>query len=189
MLIFVPMSSMYVYGVQIDDGSGYSTEGKTEYRKYETYFKIKESTKEALGLLQNILESSSSNNSNYTNDTNNTNSNNNANSNTNTLYTSSEGRQYTNGSLVMYRQYDYKQPLPGGCTISKAGCGPTAVANILANFHDKSIDPVYVVNRHYAVTGDNYANCKGSYYVGALKALQTPEYRLKTQVKTFKAGL
>ena len=39
-------------------------------------------------------------------------------------------------------------PLPSGCTLCKAGCGPTAVAMIVASLVDRSINPPRIVD-HY----------------------------------------
>jgi len=58
-------------------------------------------------------------------------------------------------------------PLPGGCTICYAGCGPTTVAMIVASYKDKSIDPRYIVNEYGKAVG-----CEGSSYVTAMNILR-----------------
>jgi len=57
-------------------------------------------------------------------------------------------------------------PLPGGCNICKAGCGPTTVAMIIASYKDKTIDPRYVVNEYGSSVG-----CDGSSYLTAIQVL------------------
>jgi hypothetical protein len=58
-------------------------------------------------------------------------------------------------------------PLPGGCTICQAGCGPTTVAMIVASYKDKSIDPRYIVNEY-----GNAVGCEGSSLYTAANVLR-----------------
>ncbi|OGK34189.1 hypothetical protein A3F57_05780 [Candidatus Roizmanbacteria bacterium RIFCSPHIGHO2_12_FULL_36_11] len=64
-------------------------------------------------------------------------------------------------------------PLPSGCTICEAGCGPTTVAMIVASLVDKSIDPKKVVD-HYknAKPFPYYLGCAGSRYSDAKATLE-----------------
>jgi len=80
------------------------------------------------------------------------------------------------GGRVYYPQcsgpYD-NYPLPSGCTICQAGCGPTTVAMIVASLADKSINPPKVVD-HYknAKPFPYYLGCAGSRYTDAKAALE-----------------
>ncbi|KKQ01584.1 MAG: hypothetical protein US11_C0006G0026 [Candidatus Roizmanbacteria bacterium GW2011_GWA2_36_23] len=66
-------------------------------------------------------------------------------------------------------QYD-KYPLPGGCNICKAGCGPTTVAMILSSFVDNRIDPPAVVDLYKQ---NNYVlACIGSKIIDAKSILE-----------------
>lgn len=71
-------------------------------------------------------------------------------------------------SLVYYPQckgpYD-NDPLPGGCNICAAGCGPTSVAMILSSYIDKKYTPPAVV----ALYKENglTAGCQGTTIVDA----------------------
>jgi hypothetical protein len=51
--------------------------------------------------------------------------------------------------LTYYSQcdgpYDEK-PLPNGCTVCNAGCGPTSVAMILSSYIDKSLNPIKTID-------------------------------------------
>lgn len=65
-----------------------------------------------------------------------------------------------------YRNY----PLPGGCTICKAGCGPTTVAMILSSYINASNTP-YTVVESYRQKGLSLG-CNGSSYDSALAILR-----------------
>jgi hypothetical protein len=56
-------------------------------------------------------------------------------------------------------EYD-NYPLPGGCTICKAGCGPTSISMILSSYIDKKFTPSGVVDL-YKQSGLELG-CKGS---------------------------
>ncbi|OGK47851.1 hypothetical protein A2963_03290 [Candidatus Roizmanbacteria bacterium RIFCSPLOWO2_01_FULL_40_13] len=60
-------------------------------------------------------------------------------------------------------------PLPNGCNLCKAGCGPTTVAMILASLVNSSIDPADVVNEYR--NNNYYAGCDGSTLSNAKDAL------------------
>ena len=81
-----------------------------------------------------------------------------------------------NGNLTMYRQTDYTQNLPGGCTIAYAGCGPVAAANIITYFTGQQINPVDVASKY---TGVNLANCDGSSPNGSANVLASYGFRTK----------
>lgn len=72
------------------------------------------------------------------------------------------------GGFTYYSQcngaYD-NYPLPGGCTVCKAGCGPTTVSMIVASYIDKSITPLSIVDI-YSKNG-YYLGCDGSGYMEA----------------------
>jgi len=78
----------------------------------------------------------------------------------------------TLGEKVYYPQcngpYD-NDPLPNGCNICEAGCGPTSVSMILASYVDKKYDPPTVVNL-YGQSGLQ-AGCKGTTIVDAQQIL------------------
>lgn len=61
-----------------------------------------------------------------------------------------------------------KYPLPGGCTIRQAGCGPTTVAMIVASYKDKSVNPITIVNQYGSRVG-----CQGSSYLDAMRILRS----------------
>lgn len=67
-------------------------------------------------------------------------------------------------------------PLPSGCTICQAGCGPTTVAMIVASYIDKSINPQTMVD-FYKQKG-YVLGCAGSRASEAKMALMS--YGLKT---------
>lgn len=76
-------------------------------------------------------------------------------------------------SGVIYRQYEgtwANEPYPRGNTMAEQGCGPTAIANILANSIKPNITPhdtgVYMNSKGYAI-----ANC-GSSWAGITETLQ-----------------
>ncbi len=76
-------------------------------------------------------------------------------------------------NLIYYSQcndnYD-NYPLPGGCNICKAGCGPTSVAMILSSYIDKKFTPSVVANL-YKQNGLT-AGCKGSTVGNAQQILE-----------------
>lgn len=76
------------------------------------------------------------------------------------------------GEKVYYPQcngpYD-NSPMPNGCNICNAGCGPTSVAMILSSYIDTKYDPPTVVNL-YGESGFE-AGCKGSTIVSAQQIL------------------
>ena len=86
------------------------------------------------------------------------------------------------GNLTMYRQTDYTQNLPGGCTIAYAGCGPVSAANIITYFKGTKVNPVDVANKYIAGHKDYYADCRGSTPYGAAYVLKLPEYGFRTEV-------
>ena len=59
-------------------------------------------------------------------------------------------------------------PLGGGCTIRKAGCGPTTVAMIVASYKDRSVNPITIVNQY-----GSRAGCGGSSYSDAMEVLRS----------------
>jgi hypothetical protein len=63
-------------------------------------------------------------------------------------------------------------PLPGGCTICKAGCGPTTASMIIASYKDNTIDPRHIVNEYGSAVG-----CGGSGYTTARRVLG--QYNIK----------
>ena len=68
---------------------------------------------------------------------------------TNTPKTDSGISGAPSGKYVYYSQCDGKfdnYPLPGGCNICKAGCGPTTVAMIEASYLDSSKTPASIVD-------------------------------------------
>lgn len=65
-----------------------------------------------------------------------------------------------------YRNY----PLPGGCSVCSAGCGPTAVAMILSSYVDQNYTPNAVVES-YRQKGLQLG-CGGSSYDSALSMLR-----------------
>jgi hypothetical protein len=82
--------------------------------------------------------------------------------------------------LVYYPQcsgpYD-NYPLPSGCTICKAGCGPTTVAMILSSYYSQSYTPPKVVSDVYR---GHYVGCEGSNFYSAFQILgNTQTYGLK----------
>ncbi len=83
------------------------------------------------------------------------------------------------GKYVYYSQcgggFD-TYPLPSGCTVCAAGCGPTTVAMIAASYSDKSITPKTVVDL-YKQKG-YLLGCAGSRYTDAKSALGS--YGIKT---------
>src|SRR3989344_2896857 len=84
-------------------------------------------------------------------------------------------RPITDGEYIMYRQRDYDDAMPDGCDIAYAGCGPTSVANVVANLKDSSATPPSIVNKHYGTIKFGqyrYASCEGSTYVGHEAALK-----------------
>ncbi len=84
--------------------------------------------------------------------------------------------QQSLNNLTMYRQTDYTQNLPGGCTIAYAGCGPVAAANIITYFTGQQINPVDVARKY---TGANLANCEGSSPNGSANVLASYGFRTK----------
>ena len=181
-LILVPMRSMYVYGATSDSstGTGYSSSGSDKKGKNET---LKQS---AVNMMEAILR--------ITNSNPNTNGEVNQPSSSptpplNTQYpnytsTPNSSNPYlTTGEYIMYRQGDYSNPLPGGCTIAYAGCGPTSVTNIIANFRNQSINPPQIVQQYYRSSGTTYANCSGSSLAGAKSVLDANGFQ--TSVITF----
>jgi len=78
----------------------------------------------------------------------------------------------TLGEKVYYPQcngpYD-NGPLPNGCDICAAGCGPTSVAMILSSYIDKKYDPPNTVNL-YKESGLE-AGCKGTTILSAQQIL------------------
>ena len=87
-----------------------------------------------------------------------------------------------NSNLTMYRQADYTQNLPGGCTIAYAGCGPVSAANIITYLKGTKVNPVDVANKYIAGHASIYANCLGSTPFGAAYVLSLPEYGFNTEV-------
>jgi len=83
------------------------------------------------------------------------------------------------GDKVYYAQcggsYD-NYPLPSGCTVCQAGCGPTTVSMIVASYADKSVNPQTMVDL-YQKKG-YYLGCSGSGYTDAKNALTS--YGIKT---------
>ena len=83
------------------------------------------------------------------------------------------------GGFVYYSQcggsFD-SYPLPLGCTVCKAGCGPTTVAMIAASYVDKNITPKTIVDL-YQKKG-YFLGCDGSRYSDAKNALAS--YGIKT---------
>lgn len=76
---------------------------------------------------------------------------------------------------IMYRQDDYPGvSMPDGCDIAFAGCGPSAVANVVANLKDTSATPETIVTKHYGLRlgALRYASCKGTTYIGHEAALK-----------------
>ncbi len=57
-------------------------------------------------------------------------------------------------------------PLPNGCTLCRAGCGPTTLAMILSSYVDKKFTPDVVVNL-YKQNG-YYAGCDGTKITDAM---------------------
>lgn len=92
---------------------------------------------------------------------------------------SAPSQPQTTGRYIMYRQSDYQNTLPHGCTMASAGCGPTTVANIVANLSDKTVTPLKVLEA-YRQDG-SYLGCDGSTMEGAEKALKN-HFDLLTQV-------
>ncbi len=89
--------------------------------------------------------------------------------------------------LIYYPQcqgkFDY-YPLPSGCTICSAGCGPTTVSMIIASYVDKKITPIDIVNL-YRQKG-YYLGCQGSTYFDAKSIIHS--YGLKTTDYIFNYG-
>lgn len=84
-----------------------------------------------------------------------------------------------NGALVYYQQRDGiydNYPLPSGCTIRQAGCGPTTVAMIVASYADRSVNPITIVELYKQKK--YYLGCEGSRYTNAKSILAS--YGLKT---------
>ncbi len=84
------------------------------------------------------------------------------------------------GSYIMNRQCDYKSiMMPDGCSICYAGCGPSAVSNIVANLGDPNATPPSIISKYYGSKfGENrYASCAGSTLQGALFALNGEGFR------------
>lgn len=73
------------------------------------------------------------------------------------------------------------KPLPNGCTICEAGCGPTTVAMIVGSFIDSTIDPVKVVNIYK--NNNYYAGCRGTRWDDAIAILKS--FGLKTTTRPF----
>lgn len=72
-------------------------------------------------------------------------------------------------------------PLPQGCTICRAGCGPTTVSMIVSSFFDPSFNPKKTID-YYQARG-YYIGCSGSYIDDAKKLLKslgftTTDYRV-----------
>ncbi|MFN4212785.1 MAG: C39 family peptidase [Microgenomates group bacterium] len=66
-------------------------------------------------------------------------------------------------------------PLPGGCTLSQAGCGPTTITMIIANLTNyKNITPAEIVKQY--TPGE--LGCRGSGYTKAKQILE--KYGLRT---------
>lgn len=89
------------------------------------------------------------------------------------------------GKYTMYRQSDYSDRLPDdgrSCTLSQSGCGPSTVANIVANWKNPSIRPPDVI-RHYGLntSANRYLGCGGSTMAGAKEVLEQV-YGFKTQI-------
>ncbi len=100
----------------------------------------------------------------------------------------------TQTKYVYYKQcggsYD-QYPLPLGCTICQAGCGPTTVAMIIASYKDKSVNPKTVVDL-YKSRGF-YLGCAGSRYSDAKSALgafglKTTDYLIYSYATINQAG-
>ncbi len=71
--------------------------------------------------------------------------------------------QLVNKSFIYYPQCSSSfdnYPLPKGCTICAAGCGPTTVAMIIASLVNKNVNPITIVN-YYGQKG-YYLGCAGS---------------------------
>lgn len=89
------------------------------------------------------------------------------------------------GNYVYYSQCEPPSvgnyPLPDGCTICKAGCGPTTVAMILSSFIDLIYNPPKMVNIYKNKA--YYAGCDGTSYSDAQKVLQS--YGMKTTSSLF----
>lgn len=83
------------------------------------------------------------------------------------------------GGLVYYPQcngsYD-TYPLPSGCNVCRAGCGPTSVAMIVASYVDKTVNPTTIVDLYKK--NNFFLGCDGSRYSDAKSALS--QYGLKT---------
>lgn len=91
----------------------------------------------------------------------------------------SEKPSKPSGALVYYPQcggnFD-SYPLPSGCTICQAGCGPTTVSMIVASYVDKNVNPKTIVDL-YKKKG-YLLGCAGSRYGDAKAALAS--YGIKT---------
>lgn len=70
----------------------------------------------------------------------------------------------TTNSLTYYSQcsgpYDEK-PLPNGCTVCQAGCGPVSVSMILASYVDKTLNPLKTID--LMDKAGVHIGCYGSY--------------------------
>jgi len=62
-------------------------------------------------------------------------------------------------------------PLPDGCTVCQAGCGPTTVAMISTSYTGDDFNPEKVVEMYK--TRGYYLGCNGSGYFNALSLLQS----------------
>lgn len=81
-----------------------------------------------------------------------------------------------NGNYSYYRQCDYQDIMPQGCSICKAGCGITAVSTIVASLGFPSENPISVMEK-YRQRGF-YAGCSGTSIGNAKSILES--YGLST---------
>lgn len=67
-------------------------------------------------------------------------------------------------------------PLPHGCTVCEAGCGPTTVAMIIGSYVDQTINPIKMVEIYK--NKNKYAGCNGTRWNDAVAILK--EFGLET---------
>lgn len=83
----------------------------------------------------------------------------------------STGKVYYSQCSSSYSQGSWGNiPLPGGCNVCQAGCGPTTVAMILAYYINHSHNPQTVVNDYRTVGYE--LDCGGSSYYDAKALLE-----------------
>jgi len=101
---------------------------------------------------------------------------------------SSAQQSNTANSFVYYPQcngpYD-NYPLPSGCNICNAGCGPVTVAMITASYVDSQIKPPTVVDKYKEK--NQPLSCAGSGFSSAKMVLES--YGLRTSDYLFSYGL